>query len=252
MKVSIITVCFNSEKYIRTAIESVVSQTYHDIEYIIIDGGSTDRTIEIIKSYGSKISKLISESDSGIYDAMNKGIKLATGDIIGVVNSDDLLAQNTSIEMVVDTFKNTSADSVYTDLYYVKRDDTNKIMRYWRTGKYEMNLLKKGWHPAHAAFYVKRNIFMKYGLLDTDFLIAADFEMIIRFLGRYKISSHYLHQVVAKMRLGGVSSQNLRNIFKGNKECIRAFHKNNIDVSYLYPIYRIASKLFQYVDKNEE
>jgi glycosyltransferase involved in cell wall biosynthesis len=247
MKVSIITVCFNSEKYIRTAIESVISQTYQEIEYIIIDGGSIDGTIDIIKSYGGKISKFISEPDSGIYDAMNKGIKMATGDIVGVVNSDDLLAQNTSIEMVVDAFKNNSVDSVYSDIFYVKRDDTNSIVRYWQTGLFRPDLLKKGWHPAHVAFYVKRNIFDKYGLLDPDFHIAADFEIIIRFLGRYKISSYYLHHVLAKMRLGGVSSRNLKNIYMGNKECMRAFHKNNIEVSDLYPVYRLMSKIFQYV-----
>jgi glycosyltransferase involved in cell wall biosynthesis len=247
MKVSVITVCFNSEKYIRATIQSVLSQTYANIEYIIVDGGSTDGTLAIIKSYGNKISKLISQPDKGIYDAMNKGLFMATGDIVGFLNSDDMFSQSTSIELIVNAFKDSSADSVFSNLYYVKQEAPDEIVRHWQTGEFAVGSFCKGWHPAHPTFYVKREVYNRYGLYDLEFPLAADFEIMLRFLERYKISTEYLPNVLIKMRLGGATNRSFKNIYLQNKECIRAFHKNNIKVSSLYPLYRLLPKFIQYI-----
>jgi glycosyltransferase involved in cell wall biosynthesis len=248
MKISLITVCLNSVKYIRTTIQSVLSQTYPNIEYIIVDGGSTDGTLDIINSYSNKISKFISQPDKGIYDAMNKGILMATGDIIGFLNSDDMFSQSNSIELIMNAFKESSADSVFSNLYYVKQDEPDDIVRHWQTGKFVLGSFCKGWHPAHPTFYVKRKIYSQYGLFDLEFPLAADFEIMLRFLERYKISTNYLPQVLIKMRLGGATNRNLKNIYLQNKECIKAFSKNNIKTSFFYPIYRLLPKFFQYLN----
>jgi glycosyltransferase involved in cell wall biosynthesis len=249
MKVSIITVCYNSEKYIKTAIESVLSQDYDDIECIIVDGASTDNTKEIIKSFGDKISIFISETDKGIYDAMNKGIKLATGDIIGTLNSDDLYDNNQVISEVVDKLKNSSSEILYGNLYYVKKENTDSIVRTWQTDKFISGSFKKGWHPAHPTLFVKREVYTKFGLFNLDYHLAADFELMLRFLEKYKLSNIYLNKPMVKMRLGGATNKNLRNIFNQNIECYKAFKKNQLNVSVLYPVYRLVPKIFQYFRK---
>jgi glycosyltransferase involved in cell wall biosynthesis len=250
LKFTIITVCYNSEKYISDAIESVLNQTYSDIEYIIIDGGSKDTTLDIIKKYillfNGKM-KWLSEKDKGLYDAMNKGIKLATGDIIGLINSDDLFNDKFAINKVADIFKNNkSLDSVYADLFYVSENNTNKIVRNWITGT--QREFKHGWHPAHPTFYIKKNIYDKFGLFDLSFKLAADFEIMLRFLEKYKISTYYLKEPLVKMRLGGETNKSYKNIYLQNIECIRAFRKNNLEVTKLiYPFLRIMPKFFQFI-----
>ncbi|NJO92850.1 MAG: glycosyltransferase, partial [Chloroflexia bacterium] len=169
MKISIITVCYNSEKYIRTAIDSVLQQTYEDIEYIIVDGGSVDATLSLIKPYQHKISKFISEPDNGIYDAMNKGINLATGDVIGTLNSDDLYVDEKVLSQVVEIFQNSKNDSLFADLFYVDKKNTNKIIRKWKTKEFIPGSFKKGWHPPHPTFFVKRDVYNKYGVFDLHY-----------------------------------------------------------------------------------
>jgi glycosyltransferase involved in cell wall biosynthesis len=246
MKISIITVCFNSEKYIRTAIESVLGQDYPNIEYIIIDGKSTDKTLEIINEYRDKIQCIISEPDKGIYDAMNKGLKLATGDVLATLNSDDIYTSSNVISLIVDTFKKNECDIVFGDLYYVKPENTDIIVRKWVAKPYFPDSFKKGWHPPHPTFFVKNEIFLKYGYFDLSLKLAADFELMLRFLEKYRIMSIYICKTLVKMRLGGASNKSIRNIIKQNMECYKAFKYNNIKMSPLYSFYRLFPKILQY------
>ena len=249
-KVSIITVCFNSAKTINDTIDSVINQSYSEIEHIVIDGGSTDGTQQIVNSYNNKISQFISERDNGIYDAMNKGIKLATGDIVGILNSDDVYFDTTIIEKVVQQFDSSNCDSVYGDLFYVKSDDLNKIVRYWKSSKYIFGSFRKGWHPPHPTFFVKKIVYKQYGDFDLSMKVSADFELMLRLLEKFKIPVSYLPEVLVKMRVGGESNQNIKNIFVGNKNILKAFAKNDIEVSnFMYPLFRLLPKLKQFVFK---
>lgn len=232
MTFSIITATYNSEKTIADAVSSVASQTYENIEHIIIDGISTDNTLAIINEIKGKVSKIIKEQDSGIYDALNKGIKNATGDIIVFLHADDIFAENNIIEKAAKLFTEKQTDSIYGDLQYVLKENTNKIIRYWKSGDYSFSKLKKGWMPPHPAFFVKKKIYDKYGLFDKNFKIAADYDIILRFLGKYKISTAYLPQVIIKMRLGGASNKNIKNIILKMKEDVKALKKNNIGGLY--------------------
>jgi len=249
MKISIITVSYNSEKTIKDTLDSVLSQSYQDIEYLIIDGLSKDKTVDIIKKYESSFNgrmNWISEKDKGLYDAMNKGIQLATGDVIGIINSDDLFCDEYAIEKVMKVFEdNKSFDSVYADLFYVAQEDTSKIIRRWITGK--QKYFKYGWHPAHPTLYIKKEIYNKYGLFNLDYKLAADFEIMLRFLEKYRISTYYLQEAFVKMRLGGETNKSLKNIYNQNVECLKAFHLNGLKVnSLLYPFFRILPKLLQF------
>jgi len=246
LKISIITVCYNSEKHIKTAIESVINQTYLDIEYIVVDGASKDRTVDIIKSYGDKITKMVSEPDKGIYDAMNKGFQLATGDYLAVINSDDFYMSNDAIENVVNELNKKQTDSLFADLIYVEENNTDKQVRYWKSNEFVKGSFKKGWHPAHPTFFVKNEIYKKYGYFDLSFKLAADFELMLRFLEKYQISSCYLSKPIIKMRLGGATNKNFKNIYNQNIECYRAFKVNDLSVSILYPFYRLLPKIIQF------
>ncbi|MFR8834833.1 glycosyltransferase family 2 protein [Bacteroides nordii] len=248
MKISLITVTFNSSYTVQDTFRSVLSQSYQDIEYIVVDGFSRDNTVDIIREFEPLFTgrlKWISEKDNGIYDAMNKGFHMATGDIIGIINSDDLLAEPTAIEKIVDCFKNyKDVDAVYADLYYVAQNDTSKIVRYWISGK--QRPFKYGWHPAHPTFYVKKEVYQRYGVFDTLFKLAADFELMLRLIEKEHIRLFYLPEPLVRMRLGGATSKNWTNIRRGNVECFKAFKKNKIPVSFLYPFYRLLPKLKQF------
>lgn len=248
MKVSIITVCFNSETTIKDAIESVVKQDYKNIEHIIIDGNSKDNTLNIINSY-SHFAKIVSEPDKGIYDAMNKGIELATGDIIGTLNSDDIYNSADVISRIVKAFTNQNFDILYGDLYYVKKHNINNIVRKWSSNNFTEGSFRKGWHPPHPTFFVKKEVYNKYGGFNLDFKLAADFELMLRFLEKFKIKSQYLNIPMVKMRLGGATNKNFKNIFNQNIECYRAFKENSLKVTILYPFYRILPKFLQYFRK---
>lgn len=248
MSFSLVTVTYNSAQTLRDTITSVLSQTHQAIEYIIIDGFSKDNTVAIIKEYEPLFNgrlKWVSEKDNGLYDAMNKGFRMATGDVIGIINSDDLLTEPTAIEKVVEAFKeHPDVDAVYADLYYVAQNDTSKIIRHWISGS--QRSFKYGWHPAHPTFYVKREVYQKYGLFDLDFKFAADFELMLRLIEKEHIRLFYLPEPLVRMRLGGTTSKNFTNIRKGNIECIKAFKKNGIKVSCLYTLFRLLPKLIQY------
>ncbi|MBI2281006.1 MAG: glycosyltransferase [Bacteroidetes bacterium] len=247
MKISIITVCYNSEKHIKTAIESVINQTYKNIEYIVVDGASKDKTIDIVKSYGDRITKFVSEPDKGIYDAMNKGFQMATGNYLAVINSDDFYMSNDAIESVVNELNKKQTDSLFADLIYVEENNTDKQVRYWKSNEFVKGSFKKGWHPAHPTFFVKNEVYKKYGYFDLSFKLAADFELMLRFLEKHQISSCYLPKPIIKMRLGGATNKNFKNIYNQNIECYRAFKVNQLPVSILYPLYRLLPKLIQFL-----
>jgi len=245
MKVSIITVVWNNKDTIKDAIDSVLSQTYQDIEYIIVDGASSDGTVKIIESYGDKIAKFISEPDKGLYDAMNKGIKLATGDIVGILNSDDFYIDSEVIEKVVKEFESTQVDSVYADLVYVKPDNLDKVVRYYDSSHFNPDKFSYGWMPAHPTFFVKRWVYEKYGLFKTDYKIAADFEILARFLYTNHISYSYLNKVLIKMRVGGVSTQGLKSNYILNKEILRACEENGIQTNWFKVLSKYPRKILE-------
>lgn len=250
MKVSIITATYNSAVYVSECVKSVYSQSYPDIEHIIIDGASKDNTLEIINATPNRVTRIISEPDKGIYDAMNKGIGLATGDIIGILNSDDLYINNEVISTIIKEFeRDNQLEAVHTNLYYVNSNDTNQIVRHWITGEYVPGSFLTGWHPAHPTLFLKKEVYLKYGNFDLEFKLAADFEFMLRIFEKYGIKSKYIPVTTVKMRLGGATSKNLKNILKGNRECLLAFSKNNFKTPLLYPFYRILPKFKQYFQK---
>ncbi|MBK9291138.1 MAG: glycosyltransferase [Bacteroidetes bacterium] len=248
MKVSIITICYNSGHSIADAISSVLSQTYPDIEYIIVDGKSKDNTVEIVRSFGDRIAKFVSEPDKGIYDALNKGIRMATGDVIGFMHSDDIFASKDTIAHMVELMKRSGADSVYGDLQYVYKSDTSKVLRYWKSGSFSRTKLLWGWMPPHPTFYVKKTVYDNYGMFRTEFRIAADYDIILRFLGKHRISTAYLPEVMVKMRVGGASNRSLKNIIRKSKEDWKAIRDNGVGHIHTL-IFKNLSKVTQFIFK---
>ena len=250
MKVSLITVTYNSEKYLAQCIASVQEQTFKDIEHIIVDGGSTDNTVSIIKKYEDKIAKWISEPDRGMYDAINKGMKLATGDVIGILNSDDMLDGKDVIEAIVHAFEANNADSVYGDLEYVDKENTDRIYRVWKGKKYDRNLFKIGWMPGHPTFYIKRELIEKYGGYENHYYTAADYEFMARYLFQHKITAHYLPKLIVKMRVGGASNKNIYQRLRANRRDYLAMKKNKIPMPFVVSILKPLIKVHQYDLKN--
>lgn len=243
MKLSLITVTYNSSKTLSDTLQSVLSQTYSDIEYIIVDGASKDNTVSIIKEYEPRFEgrmKWISEPDKGLYDAMNKGIRMATGDVVGILNSDDLYMDNKVLADIAAIFDK-QTDAIFGNLYFVDQNDVNQIVRVWKGTPYKS--FKSGWHPAHPTFYVRREVYEKYGVFDTTFNVSADFELMLRLIEKHGIHTKYLDRYIVKMRMGGESTGSIKNIIRGNKNILRAFKKNGIKVSPLYPIYRLLPKM---------
>mgnify|MGYP001049076334 CR=1 FL=1 len=245
-KISIITVAFNSESTIKDTIESVLAQDYNNIEYIIIDGGSSDGTLDIIKKYKSQIHYFISEPDTGIYDAMNKGIRVATGDIIGILNSDDFYPNNFIISNVAKSFIQEECDAVYGDLVYVNSKDTNKIERYWQSGSYSTSKIKNGWMLPHPTFFVKRSLYTRFGLYNTDLKKAADYQMILNLLYKHNIVVYYIPMILVKMRMGGTSNASLLNRIKANKEDGLAWTKNQLNKPLFVRIKKPLQKVRQF------
>ena len=250
MLVSIITSVLNGGATIEDTIRSVLRQNYKNIEYIIVDGGSTDGTLAILARYQGKISKCISEPDKGIYDAMNKGIKLATGDVIGFLNSDDFYAGERVIQQIAEAIQAGNADCCYGDLEYVAGNNLNKTIRKWKSQPYEEGLFEKGWHPPHPTFFVKKSVFDKYGGFDLRYDIGADYELMLRFLKKYGVRSCYIPDVLVKMRTGGKSNKNLWQIIKANVECYRAWKRNNLEMSPFRMAKKPVSKLIQYLKRD--
>lgn len=246
MKISIITVVLNNEMHIKGCIESVNSQTFKNIEHIIIDGKSKDRTLDIINENMNESIKLFSGEDSGIYDAMNRGVNSATGDIVGFLNSDDLFFNNNSVRKIADAFEKFNTDSCYADIVYVDRNDTSRVLRKWISREFNIKRLEKGWHPPHPAFYVKKDILLKYGPFDLKYKIASDYALMVKLLFREKISTHYIPQTVVKMRTGGKSNRSLSNILIANYESYQAWKDMGTEISPLIMIRKPFQKLRQY------
>jgi len=247
MKTSIITICFNSAETIEDSVRSILAQDYRDIEYVVIDGGSTDGTLDILAKYRSQISKFMSEPDDGMYDAMNKGLSFATGDIVGFLNADDFYANEKVIGRIVEAMQVNNVDCCYGDLEYVRRHNLGKTVRRWKSQPYRDGLFERGWHPPHPTFFVKKDVFDKYGCFDLQYTISADYELMLRFLKKYGLKSCHIPDVLIKMRTGGKSNKNLWEIIKANIECHKAWNQNGLKGSPLLILRKPFSKLTQYM-----
>ena len=245
LKISIISVCYNSSKTILDTIRSVNIQSYPNIEHVFIDGLSSDNTLEIIRSNSKRKNVIISEKDSGLYDAINKGILNATGDVIGLLHSDDILSSSEIISDLIAKTLDENLDGVYGDLQYVDKKNTNKAIRYWNSCEFNPNLLGKGWMPAHPTLILKREVYEKHGLFDLSYKISADYDFMLRVFKDSELKFGYLPKVITKMRVGGASNRSLKNIIKKSKEDYRAIKSNNIG-DFLTLIRKNTSKLKQF------
>lgn len=247
--ISIITATYNSAETINDTIKSVLCQTNKDFEYIIVDGGSTDETIDIVKSYESEFSgrlKWVSEKDKGIYDAMNKGIKMASGDIIGILNSDDYYTSDDILQTIADAFKCQNVDAIYGDIHFIKDGVPDKCVRYYSSRLFSPFWLRFGFMPAHPSFYCKRDVFDKSGLYRLDYKIGSDYEMMVRLFRKYKISSRYVPKDFVTMRTGGASSSNLNSRLTLIKEDVRACRDNGIYTNELFVCLKFLYKIFEF------
>jgi glycosyltransferase involved in cell wall biosynthesis len=249
MKVTVITAAYNSASTIRDTLESVLGQDYSDIEYVVIDGASTDDTLTIIKSYANRISRIISEPDLGIYNAINKGIRAASGDIIAILHADDVFAHTQVLSRVVQTMQSNHVDAVYGDLQYVQRDHLDKVVRHWKSGTYRHGLFLKGWMPPHPSFFLKRSCYNQHGLYTDKLVSAADYELMLRMLHKYRVSVAYLPEVLVRMRVGGVSNKSLKNRIRANREDREAWRINGLHPGLLTLIRKPLSKLQQFIFK---
>jgi glycosyltransferase involved in cell wall biosynthesis len=245
LKISIITVSFNARAKIKHCIESVLAQSYSNIEYIIIDGGSTDGTSQVIDQYKQHIDFFVSEPDKGIYDAMNKGIALATGDIVGTLNADDVFADTGVLDDIAESFKLSGADIVYGNLIYIKPN--GGVLRKWDSGRYKDGNFNWGWMPPHPTFYCKRQLFKRFGLYDPEFGTAGDYELMLRFIHLNKVTPFYLDRIIVNMGTGGVSNFSYRNRVLAWGFDLKAMGKNGV----MFPLFAIVlkpcRKILQYI-----
>lgn len=247
LKISVITVVFNGENTIADAIASVASQDYQHVEHIVIDGASTDRTRDIIEDHRSSIDVFVSEPDQGIYDAMNKGIRLATGAVIGLLNADDVYQDSTVLSQVAQAHADSTLDACYADLVYVQTDDLQKVARYWRSRDYQSGLGFTGWMPAHPTFYLKKRVYDQVGLYDENLIYQADLEFCVRVFEVHKIRSLYVPQLWIRMRLGGVTNNSIAGMIKGNWESYLALKKLGLQRNmFSYFAAKFAPKLLQF------
>lgn len=253
MKVSIITVCYNSGATIRDAIESVIAQEYADIEYIVVDGGSTDNTLAIIEEYRASISVLISERDQGIYDAMNKGVERATGDIVGLLNSDDFYEARTVINDVVTEFKRApAADVVFGDVVFVAAEDLTRVTRYYSSAAFRPWKLRFGWMPPHPATFVHNEVYRRLGGYSRTYKISSDYEMFVRLFMVNKLNYSRLDKVLVRMRAGGASTAGIRSSIRLNTEIVRACRENGVYTNIVLVMLKIPFKLLELLRKPKE
>ncbi len=228
LKISVVTAVFNRAATVADALASVRGQTCADVEHIVIDGASTDGTVPILQAHKAQLAVLVSEPDRGIYDALNKGIRRASGDVVGFLHADDLFESPDALACVAEAFSDPAIDAVYGDLVYVREHDPSQVVRYWRAGAFVPGCLARGWMPPHPTFYVRRSVYERLGLFDTRFRIAADYESILRFLGIGGVRPRYLPQVLVRMRLGGVSNRSLRSMARKSREDYAAMQLHGI------------------------
>ena len=246
LKISVITVCFNSEKTIRDTIESVLAQDYPSIEYIIVDGGSNDDTLEVIREYPTCVDTVISESDKGIYDAMNKGIQLATGDVIGILNSDDFFENSCVISDVINQFKsNPESSLVFGDVVLVQPSNKQKVVRFYKAGKFRAWKLRFGWMPPHPASFFKRSAYEQVGNYSLDYKIASDYELFVRMLMVHKLPYSRINKVLVRMRAGGISTSGIKNSILLNSEIVKACKKNGVYTNLFFVLLKIPFKILE-------
>lgn len=248
MKVSIITATFNSALTIKSCLDSVLNQNYKNVEHLIIDGKSNDKTLQIFNELNDNYKKIkvISEKDKGLYYALNKGIKLAEGDVIGFVHSDDFLKYNTILTEIIKKIKFENLDGVYGDLIYINKKNIKKVIRYWKCSEFKKSLLKQGWMPPHPTLFLKKEVYDKHGFFDTSLSISADYDFILRVFNDPKLRFGYLPKVITAMRLGGKSNRSLKNIFRKSKEDYTAIKKNKIG-NFITLIKKNLSKFKQFI-----
>ena len=244
--ISVITVSFNSRETIADTIESVAAQTYPRIEHIVVDGASTDGTLEVLQRYRNRLSKVVSEPDEGIYAAMNKGFALATGDIVGTLNSDDVYVDEYVLSRVADVFQDDAVEVCYGDIFYADKGDLNRIIRHWKSEPYRPGLFEQGWMPPHPAFFIRRRVLGRVGPFEASYRFAADFDFMLRALHVQKLRSTYLPHELVKMRAGGETNSSVINVLKGNIEAYRSCRKYGLGVSPLFIARKILRKLPQY------
>ena len=247
MKISIVTPVFNDHRVGR-ALESVLSQRHdHELELVVVDAGSTDGTLDILNRYADSVSTLISEPDKGIFDGMNKGVRRATGDVVGILNADDRYADEFVLRDVMDALSDENVDACYGNLVYV--NDKDEVTRYWKSGEYRASKWRWGWMPPHPTFFVRRSLYERYGAFDLEFPIAADYEFMLRLFLKRRIRVKYLDRVLSLMAQGGESNGSLSNVVRANAEVARAWRHNNLSGGLLVPFLKPASKLFQFAAK---
>jgi glycosyltransferase involved in cell wall biosynthesis len=245
IKISLITVTFNAGSTIERCIKSVISQTYKNVEYIIIDGASTDATLQIVNSHSDHIHRFVSEPDQGIYDAMNKGINFATGDIVGMLNADDYFSDNCVLADIARVFEDKNVELAYGDLDYVNQ--LGNIFRKWRSGRYTAGKFNWGWMPPHPTFYCRTTLFGEYGGYSLDYGTAADYELMLRFMHKFNLRCFYLKKVIIKMKTGGASNKNLSSRVKGLINDFRAMRRNGIRSPFVTVFLKRLRKIGQYI-----
>ena len=248
MKISIITAVYNGAATIADTLRSVAEQTHPDVEHIVIDGASKDSTLEIINANRGRVSKIVSERDSGVYDAMNKGLRLATGEVVALLNADDVYSGPETLSKIAARFADPQVDICYGDIVYVKREQTDQVVRYWRPGKFELHRLSEGWYPSHPSFFARRSMYERLGLFSPEFPLAGDVELMFRFFKEARATA-YVPEILAKMRLGGISNAKFSTIYLQNVAIRRALRHNNIRPENLvtYSVRKIASRAGQFL-----
>ncbi|BDC98618.1 glycosyltransferase family 2 protein [Persicobacter psychrovividus] len=246
MKISIITICYNAEQTLPSTLASVEQQDYHNIEYIVVDGGSKDGTMDLVKAC-QRVDRYVSEPDKGLYDAINKGIAMATGDYVGLIHADDFFADHQAVSKIVKQLEKAPADGLYADLDYVDQEEVSKIHRHWVSGEYDAKRYLKGWMPPHPTFYCRRELFAQFGGYRLDFGSAADYELMLRFMVKHQISMTYLPEVLVKMRVGGASNESWKARWKANQMDARAWEVNGLQPKFYTRWAKPLSKLGQFV-----
>ncbi len=246
MKISIVTPAFNSAATIRDTLESIEKQEFPNLEHIIVDGGSTDDTLKIAAEF-PHVSKVVSEPDRGLYDAMNKGVRMATGDVVGILNSDDFYAHSQVLSRVAALLSETSAETLYADLEYVSSKKTSRVVRTWKAGTFHAKSLHRGWMPHHPTSYVQRHLYEQFGLFDISFRFSADYELMLRFLLKNSASTCYLPEVAVRMRTGGASNANLLNRLRANREDGLAWKMNGLKPPFYTLCLKPLSKIRQWL-----
>ena len=254
MRISVITVCYNAASTLKDAVDSVLDQVPageapFELEYIVVDGGSTDGTLDLLASYSERIATLISEPDQGLYDAMNKGVQAATGDVVAILNADDVYASTNVLASVADTFRDSGAEAVYGDLHYVAADDLSQVIRRWKAGAYAPGAFRRGWMPPHPALFVRRACYHRWGLFTLALRSAADYELMLRFIHRHGMTLAYLPETLVLMRAGGISNASPNHRIRAHREDWKAWRMNGFHPSPLTLLAKPLRKLPQFLSR---